>query len=473
MTVLTITSLVLVVLGGGTRLGWPRALALSGATPAGAALVLGDIAVPTFDFVALFAIVAFALRALRPRDRLADMLPPVAGLQPLVLFGLWSVMITLIAPVLFEGMAVTGPDIGAIHFLNSAIQPATSNIAQLAYLSIAVAAVALVARDRATAIDAVGLVFIASTLLSFWALLGRDFGVPFPVGVFDNSPAFRYIDSAPGGAERFRGIFPEPAALATVSLATIAFLVAYLPRSRGRLRTGAVVVLGCAIWNAAVSTATTLIISGLLLALLALGFFGVRFFLSGLRVGPGLIVVMCVAGSMLVLALPTLANALATTLGEKVDSTSYDQRSFADNFSYGLVLQTFGLGVGLGSNRPSSFLAALLSTTGIVGTALFIVALAVVLVQAAPIRSVSPVMWAFISLLISKIISAPDLGDPTGLTWLCLGVLSHAVTQRDAEAASSFARVRLTEPPRVQSGVKSVLGGAVRPAFATVRRVLR
>lgn len=468
MTILTVTSLVLVLLGGGTRLGWPRALALAGATPAGAALVVGaGIAVPTFDFVALFAIGSFLLRALRPRDRFAPSLPAVPGLQALVLFGLWGAAVTLIAPVLFEGLAVTGPDVGAIHFLNSAVQPATSNIAQLVYLAIAIAAIALVARDRSTAIDAVGLVLIASTLLSFWALLGRDLGVPFPTGVFDNSPAFRFIDSAPGGVPRFRGIFPEPAALATVSLAAIAFLAAYLPRSRGWHRVGAAVVLGCAAWNAAVSTATTLIISGLVLALLAVGFFVFRFVLSSMRVSPGLILVVCVVGSLLVLALPSIANSFATTVGEKVESTSYDQRSFADNFSYGLVLQTFGLGVGLGSNRPSSFLAGLLSTTGVVGTVLFVVAVASVLTRAAPIRAVRPVMWAFVSLLISKIISAPDLGDPTGLTWLSLGVLGHAVLLGMGRATAGTVAVGSS---RARIGASTGIATDARPMLRTQRR---
>jgi hypothetical protein len=38
--------------------------------------------------------------------------------------------------------------------------------------------------------------------------------------------------------------------------------------------------------------------------------------------------------------------------------------------------------------------------------------------------AVRPVVWALVAVLVSKVISAPDLADPSGILYLCLGVLA-------------------------------------------------
>jgi hypothetical protein len=56
----------------------------------------------------------------------------------------------------------------------------------------------------------------------------------------------------------------------------------------------------------------------------------------------------------------------------KGESGSFINRTAADLYSLQLLLQTYGLGVGLGSNRASSLLATLLSNVGIAGTVVFL-----------------------------------------------------------------------------------------------------
>ena len=52
----------------------------------------------------------------------------------------------------------------------------------------------------------------------------------------------------------------------------------------------------------------------------------------------------------------------------KGESGSFINRTASDLYSLQLLLQTYGIGVGLGSNRTSSFLSTLFSNVGVAGT---------------------------------------------------------------------------------------------------------
>ena len=96
-----------------------------------------------------------------------------------------------------------------------------------------------------------------------------------------------------------------------------------------------------------------------------------------------------------------------------------DIRPHANQLAWSLVGDTYGLGVGLGANRASSYLAGLLSNTGIPGTILFLLAAAFQLRMLVPSRG-RPVSSSGLFLLggttcalIAVIIAIPDLNWPT------------------------------------------------------------
>ena len=62
---------------------------------------------------------------------------------------------------------------------------------------------------------------------------------------------------------------------------------------------------------------------------------------------------------------------LKNVLFNKAESTSFQQRSFADYLALQIFTQTYGIGVGLGSHKANSLLLTLLSNTGVVGVVLF------------------------------------------------------------------------------------------------------
>jgi hypothetical protein len=408
--------------------GYGRALALGGATPAGAALVVGAVAVPTFYAVAVGALVAVVLRHLKEsRDPSSVEPPPVPAIRPLVLFTVVAVLVTLVAPLLFDGLPVLNPTGGETTLIAGVVTK--SNIAQVVYLILGIGVVAYLARSRWTGPEIVGTAACLATLLSFWAWSHMAAGVPFPVGLFDNSPAFVYQGLLPGGALRVRGIFSEPAGLAISCLVTMAYCASRISQVRGLRQLGLAAVGGAAVFLGSISTSTTFPVAGAVLIALAAVTAVVGVVLRRRSITRGRIVLLCGAAIASVWLLPFVANTVGQEIEAKLGTSSYADRSSADSISYGLVTDTFGLGTGLGSNRASSFAASLLSTVGIVGTALLATAVVLLVRRAWRMRRVRPVIWALAAVLIAKVVSGPDLSDTSGILWMSLGVLAHAALQ--------------------------------------------
>lgn len=448
MTTLTLIAVAVVAYGLWKPHRYATALALGGATPAGAALVAGSTAVPTFYFVALGALlVLFVQLVHRSRTRRRLEHPVTPGTTPLLLLAVWAVVVTVAAPLLFDGMTVYAA--GGVPNQLRAGSLTSSNQAQIVYAVLSVAVVVLLARGAGARTQVVGLAAGLTMVLSLWAYAGKNLGVPFPTGFFDNSPAFAYIDGAPGGVIRFRGIFSEPAGLAVACLVTIAYMTARLPQVRGLRRVGVGVVLAIAVFLGSISTSTTFIVSIALLVAMAVGVWLVEVVIARRELTLSGVSGAAAALAVLPFVVPLVLAFLTGEVSAKVGTSSYRDRSSADGDSYRIVLDTFGFGVGLGSNRPSSFLAAMLSTVGLIGTVLFVAAVVVLVRRTWTLRGYRPVVWALAAALLTKLISGPDLNDTSGLMWLCLGVLAHAAAARQREEA-------LEQTPRGQHGAAAL-----------------
>ncbi|GGL62861.1 hypothetical protein GCM10011589_18850 [Modestobacter marinus] len=418
-------TLIIMLYGALSSHGYGRALALGGATPVGAALVAGGTAVPTFYFVAVGAGVALLAGFLdRSRQFHRSTARPVPGLAALVAFAAWSTLVTLVAPLLFDGLSVSASG-GAEARLAAGIVT-SSNLAQIVYLVLGLCVVVYLARAREAGPELIGLAAGLATLLSFWAYLGATFAVPFPTGLFDNSPTFVFIDTLPGGAPRVRGIFSEPAGLAMSSLVTVAYMASRVHQVAGLRRVGVIIMIALAAYLGAVSTSASFVVAAVALIVTSGVVFVVRVTLRRGSIGALTLVGTAITVMAATLLLPRLVGWVQRVVSSKVDSSSYDERSGADARSYGILLDTFGMGAGLGSNRPSSFLATLVSTTGLVGTALFIAAVVTVLRAGSKVPEYRPVAWALISVLIVKVISGPDLSDSSGILWMSIGLLARA-----------------------------------------------
>ena len=428
MTSLSLAVLLVVVYGLLNRHGYGRALALGGVTASGAAVVVGTVAVPTFYAVAIGTVVALGLQMLgNGKAPPASRRPLPPGVALLLFFFCWSVLVTLLAPVLFNGLTVYTPTGGynlAAGYLTS------SNIAQIIYLALGICVMLFLARSGRCGPEIIGLLVGTATLLSLWRYLNLTFGLPFPEGVFDNSPQFAYIESAPGGAERFRGIFSEPSGVAGSSIVTVAYMVPRALQTEGARRVGALLLTGVAVFLGVISTSTTFVVAGVSVAVIAVVTFVLRFVLRRTGISALGSVVICSLVVAALWVLPIVAEFVETAVDEKVSSSSFTERSSANTAALEVLLSSFGMGTGLGSNRASSFVPTLLSTTGVVGTVVFAVVVATLIRRGSAVRRYRPVVWTLVSLLVTKVVAGPDLHDTGGALWMCLGLLSGAAAMK-------------------------------------------
>ena len=127
-----------------------------------------------------------------------------------------------------------------------------------------------------------------------------------------------------------------------------------------------------------------------------------------------------------------LMGELETQTIEKTSTNSFTHRLWADKFSITSVLpNTYFLGAGLGSNRPSSFIAYILSNTGLFGFITFFGALFFIfLFYFRHLKLLNPIsfslMAGFIAALIAMFGSLPDLNWPPPI-WILAGLLIPSI----------------------------------------------
>ena len=145
-------------------------------------------------------------------------------------------------------------------------------------------------------------------------------------------------------------------------------------------------------------------------------------------------------------------SALRSALQRWSDAALKGSRSAADEYALGLLWQTWGLGAGMGSNRASTYLAALAGNTGLIGAGLFVVALAYHCRALACTwrrehrSSALFFLGSTVAGVLAMLMAIPDQNWP--IFWVlvvgglsCLGV-------RPAPTAPPVARVATTRPAR-------------------------
>lgn len=429
MTTLTVPVLIVAIFGIATRHGYGRAVALGGSTAAGAAAYAGGLAVPTFYAIALGAI-AVLMRQGCARTGLGRAVDSSGPTVPLLLLVLvWGVLVTFLAPLLFPGLhtvTVAGNELQA-GVLTS------SNVAQTMYFLLGIAVVAALAHDEKTSVGLVGLSIGVGIVLSLWRYTGVTLGLPYPDGFFDNSPTLDYIETAPKDVSRFRGIYSEPSSLAVACLTMITYGLARLRQVHAWRRWALVLLIASATFLGVISTSTTFVVAGSLIAAVAMVTALTGFLTGRTRVARRVAVGVCAGALTSVWVLPLVVAFARSSVEAKVGTSSYEQRSGVDASSYDVFFRTWGLGVGFGSGRASSLVPTLLSTLGVVGTLLIVLALGAAIVGASRSDEARPAVWTLVALLCAKVVSGPDLADPSGLLWITLGILLASARRSQKE----------------------------------------
>lgn len=460
--IFVVVTAVFLIVGRGA--GAARLVSVTAGLPIGVVLVVGGEALTAFYAVAIGVVIAQVWTFLTKRadpavgPDLTRSAAPRPGFKLLVFFALWSTFVTLVAPTLFHGTPVLvsrgGLDEQLAH--PGALQYSVSNLAQIVYTLLGVAVLLFIARSRAGTPGFVSIGLGVVTVLSFWRLISQLAPIPYPEGLFDNSPNVKIIETTAEGDTRFRGIYSEPSSLGSGALTAMVYFATQLPHVVGWRRLLSVAILIMASVNGVVSDSATFLAAGLaVLALMSAVAIG-GFVLNRARVQPVVVALICAAVGGAAFLLPAFSGLVDRVLSEKVASTSYASRTGGDLFSLRLLLQTWGFGVGLGSNRPSSLIPSALSRVGIPGALAFFGLIVTAVVRVWPQRAYRPTAWAFLATIVSRLMAGPGLLEP--FMALSLGVLLGAVwraNEQDADDSSTgmtYADDRpLTRPASVSS----------------------
>jgi len=385
------------------------ALGFGAGVPASAGVVVGPVALSVFVVVA-------AVVGCSPGPRIGARLQD-AAVSLLVAFGVVALVVTAVAPWVFAGTPVLEPGKGVdlqVH-APASLTFTIGNAAQCVYLVTAVAAARFLWRTGTAPIALLVAAWTGTVLSAVRGVL-RALALDRTAWLFDTLGS-TYSGE---GDTRLRGVFAEPSELAAFALAVVAFAaVRTVRRADGGHRTADRVLLVVAGGDLLASASGTAVVAGCLTAAALVAVFLVRFVRSGgVHAAPVALTILAVAFVTVAAGSDALTPA-AEIVGDKLTSQSLDARSAADAIGMTVLTATSGFGAGLGSNRSSSFLVTLLSTTGVTGTVLFLAAVLGLVWRSARTATAAPAAAGLFGLLVAKTVSAPDLSTP--LLWVLLG----------------------------------------------------
>jgi hypothetical protein len=329
----------------------------------------------------------------------------------------WAGAITVAGPRIFAGTRVFDPALGVdIQVGNLAVLASSlGNIAQLGYLTLGVAL--LLAAGRLFPVDSklLGSALWVALVLAAVRMVAEPW---WPHELLQNMPGYSYATP-----ERLSGTFYEPSVLGLYLVAAACYFGARLIRGDGaggaaRTRIAASIALGL-VGVEFVANASGTALLGLILvaaaaaaALLARRLLRPRPSHGGVGVQPWAVIIGTGVLALGLTQLPALYDLTIGQVERKASSFSYLARGLANERSWQIFLETGGLGVGLGSHRPSSLFFLVLSCLGAVGTVLLIALVLMALVASARTPGAAASGWALAGVIVSGVIAVPDLSMP-------------------------------------------------------------
>lgn len=401
----------------------PWSLAVLAGIPYTVAVVVGGNGVIPFFLLAI-PLAAFAVFKHLTRPAGSKWRGP--GVVPLMCFAFYSLLITAVGPVLFAGMPVLMPRGGTDSevYNPSELEFTISHAAQVGYLVLGLLTVLWLASREKLSPRLPAAAFWTGLALSL-AVYVTGTGSDNPLRkLFANSPNVRYINlGSDGETARFAGIFAEPASLGLFALTGLAFFMLSAVETAGRVRLVNLLGAALAAFTIYVGATGTALIGGLIVIAFGGVAVVVPFVAGRSRWHPGVVIAGMIFLVAAVANMDRIVGYASTIINGKIGSQSYDVRTASNEFSIGLLFDSFGLGVGLGSSKPNSFFTMLLSCVGIIGTLLFVVAMIQLIVAAWKTPEFRPAAGALLAFFLIKAVSGSTMSSP--IMFILIGVCAY------------------------------------------------
>ena len=445
---------------------------ISAAFAAAAVLVLGSYGVappllPALTFIGYF-LLRLVLGAGYPTGN-----GVLRALTPFILVVVGALGSSLLMPRFFEGQIFVWPQKLSGFDVLTPLSPNAGNYTQDMYLIIdagltitASFYLVTIGANMKRLFNAYLYAGLMVAFISLWQFTANITHIWFPTSFFLSNPGWALLSGESiGTVIRITGPFSEPAALASYLCGTIGATTWMIVNGDRTVLTRVAFFLSLGVLL--LSTATTgyaalaVMAAGLALYTFVVGSATLKKrVLMGLT-GLGVVVAIAIA------AVPAVApgvahqavNVFDATLS-KQQSSSYQDRTSTDIDSLHEAVESYGLGVGWGSNRSSSLIPGLASGVGIWGIAglLWFVARILSHVRVAQFRPNIPELkmvihgctGAMIGTVVSSALSAPSITTPD--FYLLLALLIAAAGRLRWEARTRQAplpRFAAFAPPKV------------------------
>ncbi|MBQ1783110.1 MAG: hypothetical protein II007_05620 [Gammaproteobacteria bacterium] len=350
-------------------------------------------------------------------------LPPAFWL--FVGFTVYSVIGAIILPRLFLGEAMIMPprfglDVGFVEPL----RPSSGNYVQSIYVVFNFVLVTIVysmmrvgklnLSDCAFALKVAAIVI---SVIGFYQVVGHYFGLAWPYEVVNsNIGVGQSPDQTVFGVKRMSSTFQEPSMMAMHLLGVVVFLIV----SGYSLFWMVVGLIALLISTSSIAYAG---LAAVLLVLVILSIAKGRMGMLASVIGIFFLASVFVATDYVVNG----GEVLQRVVLSKLDSGSGEARIYSDKVALTNVMDTLGLGVGVGSTRASSFFTTLLATTGLVGVVLLVAAIIFAIrgaFSSGPLQE-RPILvgltFSLMALFLGLALGIPDFAMP--LVWVVLGVV--------------------------------------------------
>jgi hypothetical protein len=251
------------------------------------------------------------------------------------------------------------------------------------------------------------------------------------LGVFQNFDQAVYgVPRLMGATRRMSATFLEPSMMAMYFLSMFSLFALGLKR----WKLGSI-VLFCLL----VSTSATALVGLVAIFCLWVVWELPRFAMEARKITLIFFILALIALCGLVLAMEPSFWGRSNLLMQKLSSSSGETRIGLDRIALQTFFETWGLGVGVGSTRSSSFLATFAACTGIPGLLAFggffsIVAFSSLVSSSRQVRAMG---LAFATVVVAWMISVPDLSIP--IVWIVSAAVCGTLS-RTAESSVSESR---------------------------------
>jgi hypothetical protein len=404
------------------------------------------IGIQPFFFVVVLITLRFLPQYLNGRFGFVRGDPLLRLFRPLIFFAVWGVASAFVLPFLFANVPVNIPH-GGMDRSPLPLHWSLSNAAQAGYLildCVFIMYATWLARDHREmeanirAFRSAGMIVVA---VGVYQLVAHNTGLPFPKEFFNSNEAWgQLLDEKIAGTWRLSATYTEPSAAGGFFAAWSSFLLLIVSERTVARRLDWLLLCAGMSMLLLTTSSTGYFVTVVVLSVFALQQM-VRLIVLG-RTNPRVLIVCVVIGMGTIGAiafLPNLDRLLQEVLINKSASPSASNRTATQWQSLTITGQSFGLGVGLGSNRPSGLLFYVLSDLGFPGLLLFLYCIYVTFsligtstrlrLRCSAARGyVTASAWAFGVTLFTMVISGADVTAPqTWIIWsLLTGVLEHA-----------------------------------------------